>query len=64
MCEFSFAFDDTEEFGIGGQVGDDLYWRAYGRQFERDGGYFAGDDFIVIDTRTNRIVVIIRDIWG
>ena len=24
MCEFSFAFDDTEEFGIGGQVGDDI----------------------------------------
>lgn len=26
--------------------------------------YFAGDDLIVIDTRTNLIVVIIRDIWG
>lgn len=25
--------------------------------------YFAGDDFIVIDTRTNRIVVIVRDVW-
>jgi hypothetical protein len=26
--------------------------------------YFAGDDLIVVDTRTNRIVAIIRDIWG
>jgi hypothetical protein len=25
--------------------------------------YFAGDDFIVVDTRTNRIVAIIRDVW-
>jgi len=24
VCGFSFAFDDTEEFGIGGQVGDDI----------------------------------------
>ena len=26
--------------------------------------YFAGDDLIVVDTRTNRIVTIIRDVWG
>ena len=25
--------------------------------------YFAGDDFIVIDTRTNRVVAIVRDVW-
>jgi hypothetical protein len=25
--------------------------------------YFAGDDLIVIDTRTHRIAVIIRDVW-
>jgi hypothetical protein len=25
--------------------------------------YFAGDDFIVVDTRTNRIVAILRDVW-
>jgi hypothetical protein len=25
--------------------------------------YFAGDDFIVVDTRTNRIVAIARDVW-
>jgi hypothetical protein len=25
--------------------------------------YFAGDDFLVVDVRTNRIVVIIRDVW-
>jgi len=25
--------------------------------------YFAGDDLIVVDTRTNRIAVIIRDVW-
>ena len=25
--------------------------------------YFVGDDLIVIDTRTNRIVAIIRDVW-
>ena len=25
--------------------------------------YFAGDDLIVIDTRTNRIVTVIRDVW-
>ncbi len=24
----------------GGQAGDDIYWRVYGKQFERDGGYF------------------------
>jgi iron complex outermembrane receptor protein len=40
----------TEERGFstaryGGKIGDDLYWRVYGRQFERDGGYFPGDDF-------------------
>jgi iron complex outermembrane recepter protein len=32
----------------GGQVGDDLYWRAYGKQFERDEGYYpdgAHDDW-------------------
>ena len=26
--------------------------------------YFAGDDLLVIDTRTNLIVAIVRDIWG
>ncbi len=25
--------------------------------------HFAGDDLIVVDTRTNRIVAIIRDVW-
>jgi hypothetical protein len=25
--------------------------------------YFAGDDLLVIDTRTNHIVAIIRDVW-
>jgi hypothetical protein len=25
--------------------------------------YFAGDDFLVVDTRTNQIVAIIRDVW-
>ena len=25
--------------------------------------YFAGDDFIVVDTRTNRIVAVVRDVW-
>ena len=25
--------------------------------------YFAGDDFIVVDTRTNRIVALVRDVW-
>ena len=25
--------------------------------------YFAGDDLIVVDTRTNRVVAIIRDVW-
>ena len=25
--------------------------------------YFGGNDLIVIDTRTNRIVAIIRDVW-
>ena len=25
--------------------------------------YFAGDDFIVIDTRTNRVIAIVRDVW-
>jgi iron complex outermembrane receptor protein len=40
----------TEERGFsavryGGKAGEDLHWRAYGKQFERDGGYFFGDDF-------------------
>jgi iron complex outermembrane receptor protein len=40
----------TEERGFsavryGGQVGNDFHWRAYGKQFERDGGYFVGEDF-------------------
>ncbi len=40
----------TEERGFsavryGGQIGEDLHWRAYGKQFERDGGYFFGEDF-------------------
>lgn len=26
--------------------------------------YFVGDDLIVVDTRTRRIVVIMRDVWG
>lgn len=30
---------------------------------DRHARYFAGDDFIVIDTRTNRIVAIVRDVW-
>lgn len=25
--------------------------------------YFGGDDLIVVDTRTNRVVAIIRDVW-
>lgn len=25
--------------------------------------YFAGDDLIVVDTRTNRIAAIVRDVW-
>ena len=25
--------------------------------------YFAGDDLIVVDTRTNRIAAVIRDVW-
>lgn len=25
--------------------------------------YFAGDDLIVVDTRTNRIAAILRDVW-
>ena len=25
--------------------------------------YFAGDDFLVVDSRTNRIVAIISDVW-
>lgn len=25
--------------------------------------YFAGDDFIVVDTRTNRIIALVRDVW-
>jgi iron complex outermembrane receptor protein len=40
----------TEERGFstlryGGQFGDDVHWRIYGKQFERDGGYFFGEDF-------------------
>jgi hypothetical protein len=26
--------------------------------------YFAGDDLIVVDTRTNRIVALVRDVWN
>ena len=26
--------------------------------------YFAGDDLLVVDTRTNRLVVIIANVWG
>jgi hypothetical protein len=26
--------------------------------------YFAGDDLLVVDTRTNRLVVIIPKVWG
>jgi len=25
--------------------------------------YFIGDDLIVVDTRTNRVVTVIRDVW-
>jgi hypothetical protein len=25
--------------------------------------YFAGDDLLVVDTRTNRLVALIRDVW-
>ncbi|MCA1652441.1 MAG: hypothetical protein LC753_19985 [Acidobacteria bacterium] len=25
--------------------------------------YFVGDDFIVVDTRTNRIVTLVHDVW-
>jgi hypothetical protein len=25
--------------------------------------YFVGDDLIVLDTRSNRVVTIIRDVW-
>lgn len=40
----------TEERGFstlryGGELGDDLHWRIYGKQFERDGGYFPGGSF-------------------
>jgi iron complex outermembrane receptor protein len=40
----------TEERGFstvryGGQLGDDLHWRVYGKQFERDGGFFPGAEF-------------------
>jgi iron complex outermembrane recepter protein len=39
----------TEERGFstfryGGQTGEDLHWRVYGKQFERDGGYLFGDE--------------------
>ena len=29
----------------GGQIGDDLYWRVYGKQFDRDQGYSPDTDF-------------------
>jgi iron complex outermembrane receptor protein len=29
----------------GGKSGDDVYWRVYGKQFERDGGYFPDGAF-------------------
>ena len=29
----------------GGQAGDDVYWRVYGKQFERDGGFFSDGAF-------------------
>jgi len=29
----------------GGQAGEDVYWRVYGKQFERDGGYFSDGAF-------------------
>jgi iron complex outermembrane receptor protein len=40
----------TEERGFsafryGSQAGENVHWRIYGKQFERDGGYFFGDDF-------------------
>ncbi|MEX2315629.1 MAG: TonB-dependent receptor [Pirellulales bacterium] len=40
----------TEERGFstvryGGTNGDDLHWRVYGKQFERDGGYFPDAEF-------------------
>jgi iron complex outermembrane receptor protein len=40
----------TEEQGFstiryGGKIGDDFHWRAYGKQFERDGGYSEGPEF-------------------
>jgi hypothetical protein len=28
-----------------------------------DRRYFIGDDLIVVDTRTNRLVAVIRDVW-
>jgi iron complex outermembrane recepter protein len=39
----------TEERGFstlryGGQIGEDLHYRVYAKQFERDGGYFFGDE--------------------
>lgn len=39
----------TEERGFstlryGGKVGEDLHYRVYGKQFERDGGYSPGDE--------------------
>ncbi len=39
----------TEERGFstfryGGQLGEDFSYRVYGKQFERDGGYFFGDE--------------------
>jgi iron complex outermembrane receptor protein len=40
----------TEERGFstvryGDRIGDDFHWRVYGKQFERDGGYFADGEF-------------------
>ena len=29
----------------GSQIGEDLSWRIYGKQYERDGGYFSDDAF-------------------
>ena len=39
----------TEERGFstlryGGKIGNDFHWRAYGKQFERDGGYVPNTD--------------------
>jgi iron complex outermembrane receptor protein len=45
------------EFGTvryGGQAGDDLYWRIYGKQFDRDLGRYPGADFGVDEWRQGR----------